>query len=260
MTLAGPCPIFAHGNPAPHRRQLKFGPDHRDVMVKLHPFGHVLLKGSHRRCPGLIMSLGAGIMECCAAIREVSRRLPFFQAVGADVRVGHPNSGKVRLSRVHARRYLVPHPRLTTRKAANRPQGRTNAFATAGEVRELGGSGKDEIVHAVMRELPYQTRHLLREPFPASRRGGVLRRVARVRAGVGRIRHGRRVGAISRECGRDRSNTGPELEGKGLQAFNGRIVVVSFSTGISRLVCRSIEGHAHVGFDLDQPDVPFPHR
>eukprot|EP00961_Rhodomonas_salina_P261174 3529653-Rhodomonas_salina.4 len=33
-------------------------------------------------------------MERCAAVREVPCRLPFFQAVGADVRVSHSDSGK----------------------------------------------------------------------------------------------------------------------------------------------------------------------
>eukprot|EP00961_Rhodomonas_salina_P127293 1716050-Rhodomonas_salina.1 len=74
MTLAGPRPDLARGNPSPHRRELKLG--------------------SHGRCPGLVMSLGAGVMERRAAVREVSRRLPFLQAVGADVSVGHSDSGK----------------------------------------------------------------------------------------------------------------------------------------------------------------------
>eukprot|EP00961_Rhodomonas_salina_P178822 2412649-Rhodomonas_salina.2 len=71
MTLAGPRPSLTRGNPSQHCREL-----------------------NHGCCPGLVMSLGAGILERCAAVREVSRSLPFFQAVGADVSVGHSDSGK----------------------------------------------------------------------------------------------------------------------------------------------------------------------
>eukprot|EP00961_Rhodomonas_salina_P074416 999514-Rhodomonas_salina.1 len=83
------------------------------------------------------MSLGAGVMERRAAVREVPRRFPFLQAVGADIRVGHSDSGKARLGRVHTSRHLVPHARLAAREATNRPQGLANTFAAASEVREL---------------------------------------------------------------------------------------------------------------------------
>eukprot|EP00961_Rhodomonas_salina_P230347 3113059-Rhodomonas_salina.1 len=40
------------------------------------------------------MSLGAGIVKRCTAIREVPHRLPFLQTVGADIRVGHSDASK----------------------------------------------------------------------------------------------------------------------------------------------------------------------
>eukprot|EP00961_Rhodomonas_salina_P055365 744038-Rhodomonas_salina.1 len=94
------------------------------------------------------MSLGAGVVERHASIREVSHRLAFLQTVQADVRVSYPNPGQVGLGGVHALSHLVPYPRLTAREAVNRTQGRSNAFATTGEVRELGGPGENELVHA----------------------------------------------------------------------------------------------------------------
>eukprot|EP00961_Rhodomonas_salina_P066239 889750-Rhodomonas_salina.1 len=100
------------------------------------------------------MSLGAGIMERCTAVCEVPGRLPFFQAVRADIRVGHSDASEVGLSWVHASRHLIPHSRLAASQAAGSPQSWANALASSSEIRELGGPGEDKIIHATMQELP----------------------------------------------------------------------------------------------------------
>eukprot|EP00961_Rhodomonas_salina_P182430 2462659-Rhodomonas_salina.1 len=102
------------------------------------------------------MSLGAGIMERCSAVREVPRRLPFFQTVRADIHVGHSDTSEVGLGRVHASRHLIPHSCLAASQAAGRPQSWANAFASSSEIRELGRQGENnlKIIHAPMQELP----------------------------------------------------------------------------------------------------------
>eukprot|EP00961_Rhodomonas_salina_P203448 2745291-Rhodomonas_salina.1 len=75
-------------------------------MVEFQALGHVLLEGRHRGGPGVVMSLGAGVVERHASIRKVSCRLAFLQAVRTDVRVGSPNPGQVGLGGVHASRHL----------------------------------------------------------------------------------------------------------------------------------------------------------
>eukprot|EP00961_Rhodomonas_salina_P235562 3183964-Rhodomonas_salina.1 len=100
------------------------------------------------------MSLGAGIMKRCTAVREVPRRLPFFQAVGADIRVCHSDASEVGLGWVHASRHLIPYSRLAASQTAGHPQSWANAFASSSEIRELGRPGEDKIIHATMQELP----------------------------------------------------------------------------------------------------------
>eukprot|EP00961_Rhodomonas_salina_P068441 918809-Rhodomonas_salina.1 len=93
-------------------------------------------------------------MEHCTAVREVPRRLQFFQAVRADIRVGHSDASEVGLGRVHASRHLIQHSRLAASQTAGSPQNWANAFASSSEVCELGRQGEDKIIHAAMRELP----------------------------------------------------------------------------------------------------------
>eukprot|EP00961_Rhodomonas_salina_P039531 530835-Rhodomonas_salina.1 len=188
-------------------------------MVEFQALGHVRLKGRHRGCPGVIMRLGASVVERHTGFREVSHRLAFLQAVLADVCVNHPNPSQVGLGGVHASRHLVPDPSLTASEAADRSQGRTDTFPATGKVRELGGPGENEIVHATVEKLPDETGHFFRKPFPSRRRVWLSGGVRRGRAGLLRIRHGGHVGSVSRELRRGyqpRWNSGPELNGKSL--------------------------------------------
>eukprot|EP00961_Rhodomonas_salina_P101384 1364224-Rhodomonas_salina.1 len=94
--VASPSPrtISACRDASQHRSHLELGLEHRYIMVEFQAFGHVLLEGSHSGSPGVVMSLGAGVVERHASIRKVSHRLAFLQTVGTNVSVSHPNPGQ----------------------------------------------------------------------------------------------------------------------------------------------------------------------